>query len=45
MYPPKHLIDDAYLSANRALVEQRLRQAGARLADLINYALAPAPRR
>ena len=44
MYPPKHLIDDAYLKANRALVEQRLRQAGARLADLINYALAPAPK-
>ena len=41
IYPPTHVIDDAYLSANRALVEQRLRQAGGRLANMINDALAP----
>lgn len=41
IYPQKHLIDDAYLDANRALAEQRLRRAGSRLADMLNYALDP----
>lgn len=40
LYPDSHIIDDDYLKAHRALVEQRLRQAGNRLADMINYALA-----
>ena len=39
LYPAKHLIDDAYLVAHRPLVEQRLRQAGSRLAAMLNYAL------
>jgi len=39
-YPVTHKLDDAYLLAHRSLLEQRLRQAGARLADMINYALA-----
>jgi hypothetical protein len=41
LYPRGHVIDDAYLDSNRPLVEQRLRRAGARLAYLINDALAP----
>jgi len=45
IYPAGHVIDDAYLNTHRALVEQRLRQAGARLADMVNYALAPPTRR
>ena len=40
LYPPKHEIGEAYIAKNRPLAEQRLRQAGARLADMINYALA-----
>ena len=40
-YPGGHVIDNRYLDANRALVELRLRRAGARLADMINYALDP----
>lgn len=39
LYPPKHVIDDAYLARHRPLVEQRLRQAGSRLAAMLNYAL------
>ena len=39
LYPPKHVIDDAYLDAQRPLVEQRLRQAGSRLAAMLNHAL------
>lgn len=39
LYPAKHVIDDAYLAAHRPLVEQRLRQAGSRLAAMLNYAL------
>lgn len=39
LYPSKHVIDDAYLAAHRPLVEQRLRQAGSRLAAMLNYAL------
>ncbi len=40
-YPPGHTLDPAYLERNRALAELRLRQAGARLAAMLNYALAP----
>jgi hypothetical protein len=40
MYPDTHTLGDEYLLAHRAQVEQRLRQAGARLADMINYALS-----
>ena len=40
-YPSSHVIDDQYLDGHRALVEQRLRRAGSRLADMINYALDP----
>ena len=39
IYPAKHVVDDAYLDANRPLAEQRLRRAGSRLADMLNYAL------
>ena len=39
LYPPKHVIDDAYLDAHRALAEQRLRLAGARLAAELNATL------
>jgi hypothetical protein len=41
IYPQKHVIDDAYLDAHRPLAEQRLRLAGKRLADMLNYALDP----
>ena len=40
LYPPKHEIGEDYIAKHRPLAEQRLRQAGARLADMINYALA-----
>jgi hypothetical protein len=40
LYPSKHVIDDAYLDAHRALAEQRLRLAGARLAAELNAAFA-----
>lgn len=40
LYPPSHLIDDAYLDRHAPLAEQRLRRAGDRLADMINRALA-----
>lgn len=39
LYPPKHVIDDAYLDTHRPLVERRLRQAGSRLAAMLNHAL------
>ena len=43
IYPTTHTLTNAYVLSHRALVEQRLRQAGARLADMINFALrAPA---
>lgn len=41
LYPRGHLIDEAYVTAHRALVDQRLRQAGSRLADMLNFALDP----
>ena len=40
-YPSRHVIDDQYLDAHRALAEQRLRLAATRLADMLNYALDP----
>jgi hypothetical protein len=39
LYPPTHTIDDAYLDAHRALANQRLRLAGARLAAELNAVL------
>jgi len=44
IYPPGHVISDDYLNAHRAQVELRLRQAGSRLADMLNFALAPTAR-
>jgi hypothetical protein len=41
IYPPGHSIDDAYLNSKLAVVDLRLRQAGSRLADMLNFALAP----
>lgn len=43
VYPDKRVITDAYLTAHRPQVERRLREAGNRLADMLNYALAAAP--
>jgi hypothetical protein len=40
LYPATHTLGNDYVLAHRPLVEQRLRQAGARLADMINYALS-----
>lgn len=42
-YPASHRLDEAYVERNRVVVELRLRQAGARLADMLNFALAPTP--
>ena len=44
LYPPRHVIGADYLLAHRPLAEQRLREAGRRLAALVNYALAPRQR-
>lgn len=43
VYPPEggHVIDEAFLDARLPLAERRLTQAGYRLADLLNHALAP----
>lgn len=41
IYPSRHVIDDRYLDAHRARAELQLRLAGSRLADMLNYALAP----
>ncbi len=38
-YPDIHVMKDDYLKKNRPVVELRLRQGGARLAAMINYAL------
>ena len=40
VYPPGHVIDAAYVARERPLAEKRLRQAGARLAALLNRDLA-----
>lgn len=45
IYPPGHVITDDYLNAHRAQAELRLRQAGSRLADMLNFALAPTAKR
>ncbi|MBW8366745.1 MAG: S1/P1 nuclease [Arenimonas sp.] len=39
IYPPKRRITDAYLDLHRPTAEARVRQAGARLASLLNDAL------
>ena len=44
-YPPKGRLDEAYLQNHQVIAERRLRQAGARLAKMINYALDPRPAR
>ncbi|MGH8214720.1 MAG: S1/P1 nuclease [Rhodanobacteraceae bacterium] len=36
VYPATHFIDEAYMQRERPIAEQRLRQAGARLAGLLN---------
>jgi len=41
IYPSRHRVDAAYLERARPLAERRLRQAAARLAALLNRALAP----
>jgi hypothetical protein len=41
LYPPGHVVDEDYLARQQPIVETRLRQAGARLANMINVALAP----
>jgi hypothetical protein len=38
-YPDKHEIDDAYVAVERPVAEQRLREAGKRLADVLNKTL------
>jgi hypothetical protein len=39
VYPRGHVIGNAYLDTHRALAERRLREAGSRLAALLNHAL------
>lgn len=39
VYPPSRFIDAAYVARERPIAEQRLRQAGARLAALLNHDL------
>lgn len=41
VYPARHRVDAGYLERARPLAERRLRQAGARLAAVLNHALAP----
>jgi nuclease S1 len=41
IYPPDHIIDNAYLDRQRPLAEQRLTLAAVRLAYLLNRALDP----
>ncbi len=40
-YPGKGRLDPAYLRSNQATADRRLREAAARLASMINFALAP----
>ncbi len=42
IYPTRHRLGDAYLDKHRPTAERRVRQAGARLAALLNATLAPA---
>lgn len=39
VYPPRRVLDDAYLDAQRPVAEARLREAGRRLAAMLNHAL------
>lgn len=39
LYPPSRDISDPYVAAYRPIVDQRLREAGRRLADLLNHTL------
>jgi len=41
IYPPAHEVGDDYLDAHRAQLDERLRLAGSRLADMLNFALDP----
>ena len=41
LYPDGHKLDHRYLDAQRPLAEQRVRQAGYRLATMLNATLAP----
>jgi hypothetical protein len=41
VYPASHVLGDEYLDAHRAQMEERLRLAGSRLADMLNFALDP----
>ena len=41
IYPDGHKIDDAYVAAELPVAERQLRVAGARLAEVLNRALAP----
>jgi hypothetical protein len=41
LYPASHLLGDEYLDAHCGQMEERLRLAGARLADMLNFALDP----
>jgi len=41
LYPASHVLGDEYLGAHRAQMEERLRLAGSRLADMLNFALDP----
>lgn len=41
IYPAEHVIDQAYLNAQRPLAEQQVRVAAVRLAKLLNRALDP----
>ena len=43
-YPNSHTLDRSYLEQQRPALELRLRQAGTRLADMLNYALQPRPK-
>ena len=43
-YPDGHVIGPQYYQQQQALLDLRLRQAGKRLADMINYALKPGPK-
>lgn len=42
VYPSSHFIDEAYMQRERPIAERRLRQAGARLAGLLNRDLGTA---
>src|SRR5690606_19756705 len=42
VYPPGHVIDDAYVHAHLPTLETQLRTAGTRLGELLNAVLAPA---